>query len=67
MLADMAIQLNAARLGIYRAAASADPFPDPLLAAQAKVFASNQGDQRRASDVRRPGLLTRIPDGAYGT
>jgi alkylation response protein AidB-like acyl-CoA dehydrogenase len=40
MLADMAIQLNAARLGIYRAAASADPFPDPLLAAQAKVFAS---------------------------
>jgi 3-sulfinopropanoyl-CoA desulfinase len=40
MLADMAIQLSAARLGIYRAAASADPFPDPLLAAQAKVFAS---------------------------
>ena len=40
MLADMAIQLNAARLSVYRAAASADPFPDPLLAAQAKVFAS---------------------------
>jgi 3-sulfinopropanoyl-CoA desulfinase len=40
MLADMAIQLNAARLGVYRAAASADPFPDPLLAAEAKVFAS---------------------------
>jgi alkylation response protein AidB-like acyl-CoA dehydrogenase len=40
MLADMAIHLNAARLGIYRAAASADPFPDPLLAAEAKVFAS---------------------------
>jgi 3-sulfinopropanoyl-CoA desulfinase len=40
MLADMAIQLNAARLCVYRAAASADPFPDPLLAAQAKVFAS---------------------------
>ena len=40
MLADMAIQLNAARLGAYHAAASADPFPDPLLAAQAKVFAS---------------------------
>jgi len=40
MLADMAIQLNAAQLGVYRAAASADPFPDPLLAAQAKVFAS---------------------------
>jgi alkylation response protein AidB-like acyl-CoA dehydrogenase len=40
MLADMAIQLNAARLGIYAAAASADPFPDALLTAQAKVFAS---------------------------
>jgi 3-sulfinopropanoyl-CoA desulfinase len=40
MLADMSIQLNAARLGVYRAAASADPFPDALLAAQAKVFAS---------------------------
>ncbi|HUB15186.1 MAG TPA: 3-sulfinopropanoyl-CoA desulfinase [Acetobacteraceae bacterium] len=40
MLADMAVQLNAARLGIHQAAGSADPFPDPLLAAQAKVFAS---------------------------
>ncbi len=40
MLADMAIQLNAARLAVYRAAASADPFPDALLAAEAKVFAS---------------------------
>ncbi len=40
MLADMAVQLNAARLGIHQAAASAAPFPDPLLAAQAKLFAS---------------------------
>ncbi len=40
ILADMAIQLNAARLCIHQAAASAAPFPDPLLAAQAKVFAS---------------------------
>jgi alkylation response protein AidB-like acyl-CoA dehydrogenase len=40
MLADMAVQLNAARLSIRSAAASADPFPDPLLAAQAKIFAS---------------------------
>jgi 3-sulfinopropanoyl-CoA desulfinase len=40
MIADMAIGLNAARLGIRQAAASADPFPDALLAAQAKVFAS---------------------------
>lgn len=40
MLADMATQLNAARLSVWRAAASADPFPDPLLAAEAKVFTS---------------------------
>lgn len=40
MAADMSIQLEAARLLIHRAAAGADPFPDPLLAAQAKVFAS---------------------------
>jgi alkylation response protein AidB-like acyl-CoA dehydrogenase len=40
MLADMAVGLNAARLGIHQAAASADPFPDPLLAAQAKLLAS---------------------------
>jgi alkylation response protein AidB-like acyl-CoA dehydrogenase len=40
MLADMAVQLNAARLCIHQAAAGADPFPDPKLAAQAKLFAS---------------------------
>jgi alkylation response protein AidB-like acyl-CoA dehydrogenase len=40
MLADMSVQLNAARLSLYNAAGSADPFPDPLLAAQAKVLAS---------------------------
>ncbi len=40
MLADMSTQLNAARLSIHNAACSADPFPDPLLAAQAKVLAS---------------------------
>jgi alkylation response protein AidB-like acyl-CoA dehydrogenase len=40
MLADMSVQLNAARLCIRSAAASANPFPDPLLAAQAKIFAS---------------------------
>lgn len=40
MLADMSVQTNAARLALYEAAASADPFPDPLLAAQAKVQAS---------------------------
>ena len=44
MLADMSTQTTAARELIYTAAASAgageSPFPDPLLAAQAKVFAS---------------------------
>lgn len=40
MSADMSIGLEAARLMIRRAAASADPFPDPLMAAQAKVIAS---------------------------
>ena len=44
MLADMAIALDAARMMIWRAAASADQtetgFPEPLLAAQAKIIAS---------------------------
>ncbi len=44
MLADMRIQLDAARLMLWRAAASAEEsesgFPDPLLAAEAKIMAS---------------------------
>jgi alkylation response protein AidB-like acyl-CoA dehydrogenase len=44
MLADMQTQLNAARLMLYTAARSRGPdgsaFPDPMLAAQAKLFAS---------------------------
>ncbi len=41
MLADMSIQLAAARALIHGAAAGeASPFPDPLEAAQAKIFAS---------------------------
>lgn len=40
MLADMAVQINAARLSILNAAASADPFPDMKLAAEAKIFTS---------------------------
>lgn len=42
MLVDMANSLDAARMMIYRAAASAPEggFPDPLLAAQAKIVAS---------------------------
>jgi 3-sulfinopropanoyl-CoA desulfinase len=40
MLADMATQIAAARLLVYKAAAGADPFPDPTEAAQAKIFTS---------------------------
>ena len=40
MLADMSIRIAAARLMIHKAAASAAPFPDVTLAAQAKIFAS---------------------------
>jgi alkylation response protein AidB-like acyl-CoA dehydrogenase len=40
MLADMSIQIAAARELIYKAARSAAPFPDALYAAQAKIFAS---------------------------
>ncbi|MDW3223130.1 MAG: 3-sulfinopropanoyl-CoA desulfinase [Paracoccaceae bacterium] len=44
MLADMSIQIDAARMMIWRAAKSAEyqesGFPEPMLAAQAKVFAS---------------------------
>jgi len=44
MLADMQTQLTAARLMLYQAARSRGPngsaFPDPMLAAQAKLFAS---------------------------
>jgi 3-sulfinopropanoyl-CoA desulfinase len=40
MLADMSIGLAAAQALVYKAAAAAEDFPDPLEAAQAKVFAS---------------------------
>lgn len=40
MLADMGTQLTASRLMLHAAAASGGPFPDPELAAQAKIFAS---------------------------
>jgi alkylation response protein AidB-like acyl-CoA dehydrogenase len=41
MLADMSVQIAAARELIWKAARSAAPFPDPLFAAQAKIFASD--------------------------
>src|SRR5215475_7472755 len=41
MLADMSVQIAAARELIHKAARSAAPFPDPLFAAQAKIFAAD--------------------------
>src|SRR6266699_2965397 len=41
MLADMSVQIAAARELIYKAARSSSPFPDPLFAAQAKIFAAD--------------------------
>jgi alkylation response protein AidB-like acyl-CoA dehydrogenase len=49
MLADMSVRLEAARTLTYRAAASrgpgGSPFPDPTLAAQAKILAAESGIQ----------------------
>ena len=49
-LADMFNQIEAGRGLLYRACATADPFPDPLLAAQAKVFC-NEMSIRVTSDA----------------
>lgn len=40
MLADMNVGLEAARMMLWRAATSGDSFPDPMMAAQAKLLAS---------------------------
>ncbi len=40
MVADMNVSLEAARMMLWRAASSGDRFPDPLMAAQAKLIAS---------------------------
>ena len=46
MLADMSMQLAAARLLIHKAAATAgDGFPDMVAAAQAKIFAAEMGQK----------------------
>jgi alkylation response protein AidB-like acyl-CoA dehydrogenase len=37
-IADMYMQIEAARGLLYRACATANPFPDPFMAATAKVF-----------------------------
>lgn len=44
-ISDMYIQIEAGRGLLYRAAASADPFPDPTLAAMAKIFVNEMSIQ----------------------
>ncbi|MCG8544178.1 MAG: acyl-CoA dehydrogenase, partial [Alphaproteobacteria bacterium] len=44
-VADMMTQIEAGRGLLYRAAASADPFPDPTLAAMAKIFINEMSIQ----------------------
>ena len=45
MLADMAIQIRAARLMIMDTARQADPFPDMTLSAQAKIFTAEMANK----------------------
>jgi len=57
-LADMYRDIEAGRGLLYRACASADPFPDPLLAATAKIFCNDMA-------VRVTGEAVQI-HGGYG-
>jgi hypothetical protein len=61
MLADLRIQLDAARLMVWRAAASAQwdgaTFPDPLLAAEAKVIASETAIKATTDALQLHGAL----------
>jgi alkylation response protein AidB-like acyl-CoA dehydrogenase len=57
-LADMYKDIEAGRGLLYRACASADPFPDPLLAATAKIFCNDMA-------VRVTGEAVQI-HGGYG-
>ena len=62
-LADMYNEIEAGRGLLYRACATADPFPDPLLAAQAKVYLQRDVDprhQRSDPDLRRLRLHRRV-------
>ena len=63
-IAEMYRDIEASRSILYRACASADPFPDPLLAAAAKVTVNEMalaGDQRGDPGPRRLRLHRRIP------
>jgi alkylation response protein AidB-like acyl-CoA dehydrogenase len=75
-LADMYKDIEAARGLLYRACASANPFPDPLLAATAKVFCNEMSLRVTSEAVQIHGgygftdeyLVSRLYRGArYGT
>ena len=75
-LADMYKDLEAGRGLLYRACASADPFPDPFLAATAKVFCNEMSLRVTSEAIQIHGgygftdeyLVSRLYRGArYGT
>ena len=69
MLADMATQIAAAQVLIYKAARSGRRVPRSAEAAQAKIFTSEMAikvDQRRAAAVRRFWLFAQPALRAHG-
>ena len=69
MLADMSVQISAARELIHKAARSAAPFPDPLFAAQAKIFAADAAikvTNDALAGVRRSRLFPQSSPGTHG-
>ncbi len=75
-LADMYSQIEAGRGLLYRACASADPFPDPLLAAVAKVYCNEMSVRVTSEAIQVHGgygftddcLVSRLYRGArYGS
>ncbi|MGO4840353.1 acyl-CoA dehydrogenase family protein, partial [Rhizobiaceae sp. 2RAB30] len=51
-VADMVVQIEAARGLLYRAAQSADPFPDPALSAAAKIFCNEMANRVTSEAVQ---------------
>ena len=69
MLADMSVQISAARELIYKAARSSGALPRPAVRRASKDFCRrcrHQGDERRAAGVRRRRLFAQQAAGAHG-
>src|SRR3546814_20387996 len=49
-LADMFVRIEACRSLLYRAAGTADPFPDPTPPAAAKIFVNTRSEKRRVGE-----------------